>query len=326
MRKPDYRSFKSGQVHHVYIRGKAGWVIFYSVEDCIVFYTLYMILARKYGITVYALCIMPNHIHAAESAPDGQAFIAFHMQLESQFAREYNIRHGRTGHLFDESFGFAPKLVGKKVRETLSYIMNNPVVGKLSNNALDYRWNLLAYCESSHPFSTPARLSSATKPFRRAIWVVDCQFERGLHLRYGMLESIFRKITRSEKQQLIDHIIHRYNRLDYSILEKQFGSFEKALLVFESSSGSEHDIQEDWDDYSVYTEMIRIMSSCGEDLRACNFEKKTKTELDRLVSGFKSKGFSQRSISKFLHLPWRLNSCISTRCAISVPRFGRTDN
>ena len=106
MRKPDYRSFKSGQVHHVYIRGKAGWVIFYSIEDCIIFYTLYMTLARKYGITVFALCIMPNHIHAAESAPDESSFIEFHILLESLFAREYNCRHGRTGRLFDKPFGF----------------------------------------------------------------------------------------------------------------------------------------------------------------------------------------------------------------------------
>ena len=286
------RAFRCGQVHHVYIRGKNGWVIFYSLEDCILFYTMYMSLAKRYGIKVYAFCIMPNHVHSAESAPDESSFVTFHMHLESQFAREYNMHHGRKGTLFEPAFGFAPKLVGKKVRETLSYILNNPVVGGLSNNALEYRWNILAYCENNHPFSIPTRLSSATKPFRRAIKIVDGQLERGLHLRYGMLESIFAMVSRSEKQQLIDHIISRYNRLDYSILEDNYGSFERALLVFDSSSGSEHDIQEDWDDYSVYTDMIKTASSLGEDMRACNFEGKTKTELDYLVSSFKFRGIS----------------------------------
>ena len=38
-------------------------VIFYDLEDYLVYYTVFCVLAVKYGIIVYGLCLMIDHIH-----------------------------------------------------------------------------------------------------------------------------------------------------------------------------------------------------------------------------------------------------------------------
>ncbi len=302
MGKREYRSFQDGQAHHVYIRGKKGAVIFYSIEDCILFFTMYMTMARRYGIRTCAFCIMPNHVHSVEVAKNNEEFSNFHRHFESMFATEYNTGHGRRGQLFDRDFGYAPKIVGKKVRDTLAYVANNPVVGRLSKDVLGYRWNMLAYCQDNYPFSSPVRLASASRALRRAVKRVDFLFRNGQYLDYGIQRSLFMKLSRTEKNQMVDYILCKYNMLDYSLLERNYGTFENAIAVFDSSSGSEHDIPEDWGDYSQYPRMIGIMASSGEDMSTCNYENRSPEELGRLVRMFSNKGHSSRAIEKFLHL------------------------
>ena len=42
---------------HVYSKGKYGWGIFYCLEDCLVFYTIFSVLVREMSLTVLAFCL-----------------------------------------------------------------------------------------------------------------------------------------------------------------------------------------------------------------------------------------------------------------------------
>ncbi len=59
------RKVIEGEVHHIYQKSRGGVVIFYSLRDYLVYFTIYCTLADKMDVTVLALCPMPDHLHSA---------------------------------------------------------------------------------------------------------------------------------------------------------------------------------------------------------------------------------------------------------------------
>jgi len=242
MRKGSYREFRPGVIHHVFVKAINGMMLFYSREDLLFFLTLYSCLARKYKITVRAFCIMPNHIHSCESAEDRESFLKFHSHLESVFAREYNRRHHRSGPVFQQQFGYAPKVVAKKVRDNISYIANNPVVGKLAGNVLEYRWNLLAYYNCKYPYST----NKGSRALRHSKEMVRCIHKSSRPLVYPLLDRLYQRLKQAEQQCLTDYIVSLYNFIDYtSLLNFYNHDFKQMVFALNANSGSEYDIPED---------------------------------------------------------------------------------
>ena len=54
------RRFIAGEGMHVYQRSVYGQMIFYDLEDYLVFYMIFSVYARHYRVKVLELCIMPN--------------------------------------------------------------------------------------------------------------------------------------------------------------------------------------------------------------------------------------------------------------------------
>ena len=297
-----YRVYREGYPHHTFIRGVDGNVIFYSTADCLYFTTLYCCLARRYGIVPLAFSIMPNHVHSNERAPGKKRFLLFHCRLNSEFSHGYNEAHSRSGALFEAEFGFAAKTVGKRIRDNLCYIANNGPVGKLSDDILQYRWNLLAYRESDHPFSKEIVLRRSSRALQRAVRLVRYFRERDYPLTHIRQAIIMKGLNADEKQQITDFIITQYNCLDYKAMESYYqGSFTQACLSFRANSGSEYDIPEDFEDYSIYREMSLLAKNRGIDLENCNFETTSPGTIASLARLFRMQGFPERQIDRFLH-------------------------
>lgn len=300
----DYRKYRERSAHHVYSKAVDGNIIFYSVHDCIYYLTLYYHLAKRYGIRTLAFSIMPNHIHSCEQATLQDNFVLFHCRLASEFSQKYNAQHHRKGPLFMKSFGFAPKTVGKKVRDNIAYIVNNPVVGKLCKNIEEYRWNLMAYRNSDHPYSEKICLSKASYRLRKSISMLKYYFENGVPLDYTCQEILYKGLSKKESAQLTDRIISMHNCLDFKELARYYqGDIENAMIAISANSGSEHDIPEDYEDYSLYKEMMRLALDLGIDLTTCNFECLPEEELAKIIWQFNRAGFPPKQIRKFLHLP-----------------------
>lgn len=81
------RKFQGEAVNHVYQRTLSGFNIFYDVEDYLVYYTIFCVMAEKYALVVYGLCLMIDHIHSL--------FVASSRKNLSKF-----VAHGRRGPLF----------------------------------------------------------------------------------------------------------------------------------------------------------------------------------------------------------------------------------
>ena len=232
-------------------------MVFYSIADCLFYITLYSCLSRKYHIRTNAFSLMPNHTHSQQVVVSRQVFTAFNQELLSLFTRGYNIQHGRSGELFQKPFGSAPKIGGKSIKNNLSYINNNGAAGKLSKGVLDYRWNLMAYYDTDYPCSEKIVLNQASKRMRWAMRYVIELHGKNRPLDYRIQAMLFKGLNAKERKQLIDFIVVQYNFLNYSAITKHFGSFERALIAMDANTGSEYDIIEEWEDYSVFRSMER---------------------------------------------------------------------
>lgn len=299
------RRFLEDEVHHIYQRTINRFNIFYDLEDYLVYYTIFSVAARQYGVIVLGLCLMFDHIHMLIKTDVRVRMSEFVRQVTCMFVREQNNDVGRKGSLFQARFGSAPKRGLKLLRTAIAYLFNNPVEKKLCARAEEFRWNFLAYAVSSHPFSDPLIIGQASRSLKRAIKEVDLAESEDRHLRYAQLKRLLSKLNERERMQLVDHIISIYNPFDYDEIIKCYGSYEDMLTAINSNTGSEYDIKEERYKFSdmEYVRMIDILHDAAglKDIRkVTGLAIDEKMRLLELLRKHLSCG--NLPIAKFLHI------------------------
>lgn len=256
------KSHLENTVAHVFQRARSGFVVFYNVKDSLFFITLLSVTAKRHGIKVLGLCLMHNHIHMLLETDDAEVVRKFVRDLMSVFSRHYNLRHGIPGKLFDR-YGVSFKRGDKAIRTSLAYVNNNPVEDHICQKAEDWRWNLLTYSVSQHPYSEKIALAAASRRLRKAVAEVKYFKKTGSPLTYTILDSIFEGATVDEAKQLVDHIVSEYSVIDYERAIGYYGSYEKMLSAFANNTGSEYDITEPFDPHSgqAYRKMAALMAN-----------------------------------------------------------------
>ena len=239
------RTVSNGVLNHCYQRTKDRVVIFYSVSDYLVYFTLYCVLATKYGVKVLALAIMPDHIHDSVIVPCLDVLAGFKKELNTRFSKINRLVCHNDDTLFEEPYGSAPKYTEKSIRSNLIYVGNNPVERRLSKKAEEYRWSFVAYAVDDHPFSDKMVLRQARCALRDAVKEVKYCRNNGKPLAYKQLQRMFRRLDKRESQQLVDYIIVQYSVIDYQAAVSYFDSYDNMLLAMHSTTGSEHDIKEE---------------------------------------------------------------------------------
>jgi len=247
------------------------------------------------------LSIMFNHTHTFTGPVRRAVFEAFRRDLQSMFSLGYNEEYHRTGPLMMPS-GFAPKSSWKSILSCLSYIVNNPVAGRLCSRALDYKWNLLPSLVSSHPFSEKLIKRDCGFRMRRALRIVDECFKKRKILTYALQRQIFKGLNGEEKKSAVDYIINKYNPIDKDAFIFRFGSFEKAIVTIDATTGAEHDLIEPWEDYSIYVKMLKVTLSSGLDHHGFRFHEMNDDNFNlllRKLSGIR--GVTPEHLRRFLH-------------------------
>lgn len=89
--------------YHVCARGTGKQLIFEGDEDRWEFLELMRDCCREAGVTVIAWCLMGNHVHLVLADYEDAMSAAMHRLLLT-YARRFNKRTGRTGHLFQNRF------------------------------------------------------------------------------------------------------------------------------------------------------------------------------------------------------------------------------
>ena len=147
------RKLPADTFQHIYIRSINQFVIFYSMEDRLVYYTVFAVMTKRYRVTVLALALMFDHIHHLIKTISRELYSKFIGVTTSTFVMAYNRDSGRKGPLFHKAYGNSAKRRDKDVRNCIAYNYNNSVEKLLFNRAEQDRWNLLAYIDNPHPFS-----------------------------------------------------------------------------------------------------------------------------------------------------------------------------
>ena len=249
---------RADAVHHVYQNTRNGYLIFYSVKDYLILFSVITVVARRYGIQILGICMMPDHIHLIVYVRDPERFRAFVRDYTSIFTRIYNHHYGLSGSLFNTPFGCAPKIIHKKIRSAIAYVYNNPVEGHLALKAEEDRWNFLAYATEKHPFSEKLRIDKARWALRKALYTVKACRKNCRWMDYTEIEKITDGLSSRELQQFTDYTIRKYNCIDYDAAISYYGSYDKMVTALNANTGSEYDLTEDTfaKDYRIYKTMI----------------------------------------------------------------------
>ena len=238
------RQIPQGSIIHCYQRSLDGFILFYTVSDCLVFYSLVCLAARRNGIRILKLCLMVEHYHLVVAAPSLEALTEFIRYFTSGFAKAQNREMGRSGPLFESPFGWAVKRKEKEIRSALIYVDNNPVERFICGRAEQYKWNFLSYSNSRHPFSEPIIRYRAPKRLRQALDAIDAVISAEKPVNYRFLKFQFRNLGPEERNAVTDYTVSRYNVIDYEEAFSYFGGYDNALTAIHATTGSDYDIKE----------------------------------------------------------------------------------
>ncbi len=134
------RTISSSGIYHVILRSVNQQIIFEEESDYLKFLYILSDCKKKYDFDLYAYCIMSNHIHLLLMDPSHQLSSIF-QSLEGRFARWYNQKYNRFGHLFQERFLSCPIEDNTYFFNVLLYIHNNPVKENMCRFITEYRWS-----------------------------------------------------------------------------------------------------------------------------------------------------------------------------------------
>lgn len=111
--------------YHVCARGTGKQLIFENDADRREFLELMRECCREAGVTVVAWCLMGNHVHLVLADYEDRMSAAMHRLLLT-YARRFNKRTGRTGHLFQNRFDRRSLDTDRYLMAAIRYVHANP--------------------------------------------------------------------------------------------------------------------------------------------------------------------------------------------------------
>ena len=265
MSKGPKRMAFGSAIQHIYKRTVDKGVLFYRLEDRLVYYTITAVKARRHRVVMLAMSLMYTHIHRAVRSVDALQLAMFERDVDSTFAKERNREAGRTGPVFDSPYGRSSKRNEKEIRTCLIYIFNNPKEKRLCRRAEEDRWNFLAYYDRKYPFSRRPVLSRERQCLRNALKEVEHESAAGRYLRYSLIHKLLAPLSPDEREVLTDHIIQVYFPFDRETCVSMFDSLEDMLHAPDVVTGSEFDVGEEYESHSdvPYRAMCSIAENYG---------------------------------------------------------------
>lgn len=82
--------------------------VFWEREDFERYLDLLRDGSRRYGVRIWAYCLMPNHVHLIARPAAAESMSRALQWIHAQYARAVNRRREWTGHLWQQRFYSAP--------------------------------------------------------------------------------------------------------------------------------------------------------------------------------------------------------------------------
>lgn len=95
---------------------------------------------EKIQYKIYAYCIMDNHVHIL--IKEGNESLSKTMKrIGVSYVHWYNLKHGRSGHLFQDRFKSEVVEDDKYLLTVIRYIHQNPLKAGVVDNIENYKWS-----------------------------------------------------------------------------------------------------------------------------------------------------------------------------------------
>ena len=125
-------------VYHLLDRGDRREPIVHSDKDRAAFVRTLEQACERAGWRIHAFVLMSNHYHLLIETPTTNLGNGMQL-LHGQYARRFNARYKRKGHLFEARY-LSPLVDDNKLARTAAYIVANPVAAGLCRDAAGWRW------------------------------------------------------------------------------------------------------------------------------------------------------------------------------------------
>jgi putative transposase len=129
-----------GTPYHVTQRGNRRQQTFFEDGDYRLYLDLLSEAARRAGTSVWAYCLMPNHVHVIVVPSDEDGLRRTFADAHRRYTGFINARQRWTGHLWQGRFG-AVAMDEEHLVHAARYVALNPVRARLCDKAGDWEWS-----------------------------------------------------------------------------------------------------------------------------------------------------------------------------------------
>jgi putative transposase len=120
------RIFAPGLLYHVIARGNRREAVFLTQADYEAYLHQLAAYRTRYAVTLYAYCLMPNHVHLVVRTADAP-LDRFMQGLQQSYTQAYNRRHGQVGHVFQGRYKALICGTDESLLTLVRYVHLNPV-------------------------------------------------------------------------------------------------------------------------------------------------------------------------------------------------------
>jgi putative transposase len=134
------RLFAAGVLYHVIVRGNQRQKTFTSDSDYQAYVERLVRYREKYGYVLHAYCLMPNHVHLLVESSE-MPLAKFMQGLQQSYSQYFNVKHHKTGHLFEGRYKAIICQKDEYLLELIRYIHLNPVRAGMVKTPERYRYS-----------------------------------------------------------------------------------------------------------------------------------------------------------------------------------------
>jgi REP element-mobilizing transposase RayT len=126
--------------YHVFARGNRRSELYLDRFDYKLFIQILAAVTLRYGWSVIAYCLMPNHYHLVVRVPQENISTGMH-RLNFRYAQLFNDRHGLDGHVLQGRFKSRVIESEEYLLDVARYIHLNPVRARLCTHPAHWFWS-----------------------------------------------------------------------------------------------------------------------------------------------------------------------------------------
>lgn len=135
------RTVLAGLPHHVTVRGNDGQALFRDDADRAAFRDALALAADAAGLVIHGYVLLPQSIQLIATPPDATALSRAMQMLGRRYVRRFNLRHGRTGSLWEGRFRALLIEAERYLLACLRHVETQPVRSGLVEAPDAYAWS-----------------------------------------------------------------------------------------------------------------------------------------------------------------------------------------